>query len=73
MIDKNYPQLVSIGSGLYLMVGFPRFSSWDNRGRPKKAVRGTLGFNSQTGKLEFFDGDEWYTASMENGEARRKT
>jgi hypothetical protein len=53
------------------MVGFPRISSWDNRGRPKKAVRGTLGFNSQTGRLEFFDGDDWYTASMENGEAKR--
>jgi hypothetical protein len=55
---------VDIGPGLSMMVGLPRLTSWDIKNRPKKAKRGTFGFNSETYSLEYFNGDHWFTAPM---------
>jgi hypothetical protein len=55
---------VDIGEGLSMMVGLPRLSSWKTRERPKKAKRGTFGFNSQTNSLEYFNGTNWLAAKM---------
>lgn len=46
------------------MMGLPRISSWDTRGRPKKAKEGTFGFNSQTASLEYFNGSHWMEARL---------
>lgn len=61
---NNQSLLLDIGQGLSLMVGLPAISTWKSTKRPKKAKRGTLGFNSQTNKLEYYDGDNWYEAAM---------
>lgn len=65
MVDKkNNSLLVEIGEGLSVMIGLPRISSWRTRTRPKKAKRGTFGFNSQTNSLEYYNGSDWFTALM---------
>ena len=61
---KNSPFLIDIGQGLAMMVGLPTIHSWDTAGRPKKAKKGTFGFNFQTNNLEYFDGDDWFAAPM---------
>ncbi|OGH17207.1 MAG: hypothetical protein A3C30_01180 [Candidatus Levybacteria bacterium RIFCSPHIGHO2_02_FULL_40_18] len=38
--------------------------SWNNAGRPKKVKTGTIGFNSQTKNLEFFNGSSWLKLPM---------
>lgn len=58
--------LVDIGEGLSLMIGLPTIASWETRDRPKKVKRGTLGFNAQTNKLEYWNGSYWLEASMDN-------
>lgn len=55
---------MDIGQGLSLMIGLPRISSWNTQERPKKAKRGTIGFNTQTKSLECFDGADWYQAQL---------
>lgn len=61
---KSHPILIDIGQGLSLMVGLPTVSSWGASERPKNAKKGTLGFNTDTGKLEYFDGKNWLEAQM---------
>ena len=61
---KNAPLLIDIGQGLSLMIGLPTIASWDTAGRPKKARRGTFGFNFQTNNLEYWDGTIWLAAPM---------
>lgn len=56
--------LMDIGDGLFMMVGLPRLVLWRTRERPKKAARGTFGYNYQTSSLEYFDGLVWYAASL---------
>lgn len=56
--------LLDIGKGLSLMVGLPRIASWDEKSRPKYPTRGTFGFNTNTNHLEYYDGENWYAASM---------
>lgn len=56
--------LMDIGQGLSMMLGLPRIDSWDTSGRPKRAKTGTFGFNSQTNSLEYFDGNEWFSARL---------
>jgi hypothetical protein len=56
--------LMDIGQGMSLMLGLPRLNSWTNSRRPKKATRGTFGFNSQTNNLEYYDGTDWFTVPM---------
>ena len=61
---KNYTLLIDLGQGLTLMPGTPTIAAWDSSSRPKTAKRGTLGFNTQTNHLEYFDGTDWLEASM---------
>ncbi len=64
-MDNNYNNIfVDIGQGLSMMVGLPRLTAWKTRGRPRKAKRGTFGFNSQTNSLEYYNGSYWLAASM---------
>ena len=63
-MPKNSPLLVDIGQGLSVMVGLPTIDSWDSAGRPKKAKRGTFGFNIETNSLEYWNGSFWLEAPM---------
>lgn len=65
MVTDNRSALsMDIGQGLSLMLGLPRFTSWKTRNRPKDAKQGTLGFNSQTNSLEYYNGSYWLAAKM---------
>ena len=57
--------MVDIGQGFSIMIGLPRIASWDTKGRPKKAKEGTIGFNTQTNNLEYWNGTNWLAAPME--------
>jgi hypothetical protein len=57
---KNSPLFIELGQGLSLMTGLPTVNSWDNENRPKKPKKGTLGFNTETYELEYWDGSDWY-------------
>jgi len=61
---KHQSLLIDIGQGLSVMVGLPKIASWDSRSRPEKARTGTIGFNSQTSSLEYFDGSYWLAAPL---------
>ena len=61
---KAHPILIDIGQGLSLMVGLPTIGTWETKERPISAKTGTLGFNTDTGKLEYFDGKTWLEAQM---------
>ena len=60
----NSPLFIEIGQGLSLMLGLPTIASWTNIKRPKKAKRGTLGFNTDTNSLEYWDGQSWFAAPL---------
>lgn len=60
----NQLRVIDIGRGQFMMADLPKITSWKTGQRPGKPKRGTLGFNSQTSQLEFFDGTAWFTASM---------
>ena len=62
---KISPVFIDLGQGLSMMVGLPRIASWKSTGRPKNAKKGTIGFNTQTSSLEFWDGAAWWTATMD--------
>ena len=55
---------MDIGQGLFLMLGLPRIAMWETKERPKDAKRGTLGFNSKTNSLEYYDGSDWLKAGL---------
>jgi hypothetical protein len=63
-MPKNSPFFIDLGQGLSMMIGLPTIAFWDNAGRPKKARKGTLGFNFQTKSLEYWDGNSWFSAPM---------
>ncbi len=63
-MPKNSPLLIDVGPGLSIMIGLPTIDSWDTSARPKKAKKGTFGFNSQTNNLEYWDGTNWFAAPM---------
>jgi len=64
MVKTNTQLLVDIGQGLSMTVGLPTIGFWKTAGRPKKAKKGTLGYNSQTNNLEYCDGIFWFAAPM---------
>ena len=64
---KNFRPLIDIGQGLSIMIGLPRIASWKTTERPKKAKKGTIGFNSQTKNLEYWDGTAWWAAPLSKG------
>lgn len=61
---KNAPRFIDLGQGLSVRIGLPTIASWNTARRPKKAKKGTFGFNSQTGTLEYWDGSVWFEAQM---------
>ncbi|QQG47681.1 MAG: hypothetical protein HY044_01165 [Candidatus Woesebacteria bacterium] len=61
---EKLPLLMDLGQGLSVIISLPTLVSWTNRSRPKKARRGTFGFNSQTNSLEYFNGSYWFTTAM---------
>jgi hypothetical protein len=63
-MPKGSQLLIELGEGLSLMVGLPRIATWKTPSRPKKPRRGMVGFNSQTKSLEYFNGSDWFAASM---------
>ena len=63
-MSKSHPILIDIGQGLSMMLGLPTLAEWKVETRPDKPKRGTFGFNSQTGNLEYWDGSNWLGASL---------
>jgi len=63
-MPSSKPLLVEIGQGLSIMLGLPSIPSWNIRNRPKNPKQGTFGFNTETNSLEFWDGENWFTASL---------
>ena len=61
---QNHPLFVDAGQGISLMIGLPTINSWNSDSRPRKPKTGTLGFNSQTNSLEYWNGSYWLAASM---------
>ena len=61
---KNTSLLLDIGQGLSMMIGLPTITSWDTKSRPKETNKGTIGFNSQTKSLEYWDGNSWWKAPL---------
>jgi len=57
--------LIDIGGGMSLMTSIMTITSWRTKDRPKKPKIGVLGYNKQTGNLEYYDGNYWYGAAME--------
>lgn len=64
-ISKNPNTFLSIGDGLSVMIGLPRIATWNTSARPKTPKVGTMGFNSQTMALEFWDGTSWRALPMD--------
>ncbi len=61
---KNFPVLLDIGEGLSIMVGLPTIASWRTQNRPNNSRPGTFGFNTESKRLEYFDGTDWYAIPM---------
>lgn len=55
---------MNIGKDLFLKLGISRITTWKTYERPKKAKRGTLGFNLETKSLEYCNGTDWFGAQM---------
>ncbi|OGD72046.1 hypothetical protein A3A84_02635 [Candidatus Collierbacteria bacterium RIFCSPLOWO2_01_FULL_50_23] len=66
-MKKNSPLFIDIGQGLFIMIDLLKIPTWANLDRPKKAKKGTLGFNSQTNSLEYWSGSVWFAAAMNEG------
>lgn len=64
-MPKSTSLIINIGQGLSMVLGLPTIPTWKSSHRPKKAKPGTFGFNTQTNKLEYCDGNSWYTAVMD--------
>jgi hypothetical protein len=60
----NSPTFIELGQGLSLRIGLPTISQWTNLRRPKNAKKGTFGFNTDTSCVEYWDGKNWYKASL---------
>lgn len=61
---NSKPIIIEIGPGLSLITGLPVIACWTSKTRPKKPRRGTVGFNTQTSSLEYWDGKNWFQAAM---------
>lgn len=64
-LSKNASTYLEIGSGLSVLIGLPRIPTWNTAGRPKNPKAGTIGFNSQTQSLEFWEGNFWTAMPMD--------
>ena len=63
-MPKNSQFFINIGQGLSIRIGLLTIPLWNTADRPKKARKGTFGFNSQTNNLEYWDGTTWFAAPM---------
>ena len=63
-MPKNSPLMIDIGQGVSLMIGLPTITTWSISNRPKRAKRGTFGFNMDTNSLEYWDGSQWFGAQL---------
>ena len=63
-MPKNSQFFINISQDLSMMVGLLTIPAWNSAGRPKKAKKGTFGFNFQTNNLEYWDGAAWLGAQM---------
>jgi hypothetical protein len=61
---KNSPVLINIGQGMSIMAGLPTISFWDELQRPKNPKPGTIGFNTSTRSLEYWNGTNWFSAQL---------
>jgi len=64
-MTNNTQILVDLGQGLSLLVGLPTIASWNTNNKPAIPKQGTLGFNLDTKKLEYYDGSSWFEANMD--------
>lgn len=64
-LSKNASTYLGIGSGLSVLIGLPRIPTWNTLGRPKQPKVGTIGLNTQTRCLEFWDGNIWIAMPMD--------
>ena len=55
--SANENLYADIGSNLSIMLGVPGIPSWNTAGRPVGNFK--LGYNTQTGKLELYNGSAW--------------
>jgi len=60
----NSPLFIELGQGLSLMTGLPTINSWGDDNRPEEPKKGTIGFNTETYQLEYFDGSGWYGVAL---------
>lgn len=63
-MPRDSSLLIDIGQGLSMLIGLPTIASWETKSRPKEVKSGTIGFNSQTKSLEFWDGTAWWEAPL---------
>lgn len=61
---KNSPLLINIGQGMSIMAGLPTMTSWDDQQRPKNPKPGTIGFNTNTNSLEYWNGTDWLSVQL---------
>jgi hypothetical protein len=64
---NNFPLYVDLGQDLSMLIGVPTISTWVTEKRPTRVKRGTIGFNTETQTLEYWDGSAWYGATMVKG------
>ena len=63
-MPRSKPLTIKVADGLSIMLGLPTIPSWNLQSRPKKPKNGTIGFNTQTSNLEYWDGKSWFAAAM---------
>lgn len=57
---------LDLGGGILLPLGLPLIALWNTKTRPQNVDVGTLGFNTQTQSLEYFNGHVWHKKSLIN-------
>lgn len=63
-MTSNSSLFIDMGQGLLMAIGLLSIPFWSIKKRPKRAKRGTFGFNIDTKSLEYWDGKNWYSAPM---------
>jgi len=53
-----------LARGVSTVDSLNKIPSWNNLGRPKNPMRGTIGFNFQTNSLEIWNGSLWLKLPM---------
>jgi len=61
---KNSQLLVEIGPGISLIMGLPTIAYWTTQERPKRPQAGTIGFNTTSLSVEYFDGINWLASKL---------